>query len=298
MKQLAALAFALLVPAFASAQYNSYRAYAAGTAPSYEGLWWNASESGWGLSVAHQGDTIFAVWYTFDRDGSPMWLVVPDAELSNENMDDMTGMGDMEMMMGMSRNPPIYTGSMYRSSMAAGKLVMTDVGMATIMFKDKDHAVFAYSVGNVMGTKDVTRMVYAASGASACTLGGAKGATDNYQDLWFNPADTGWGVNIVHQGDVMFGTYFTYDASGKGEWLVVPDAARSGGFAYTGTLARATGPSFAAPWDASKVHVSQVGSATFRFDGQGATFNAVRDGVAQTKPMMRMQFGAPASVCH
>ncbi|HEX7273240.1 MAG TPA: hypothetical protein VF420_13935, partial [Casimicrobiaceae bacterium] len=35
----------------------------------YEGLWWAApagSESGWGVNFAHQGDTIFASWFTYD----------------------------------------------------------------------------------------------------------------------------------------------------------------------------------------------------------------------------------------
>ncbi len=33
----------------------------------YQGLWWNApagSESGWGINFAHQGDTLFATWFT------------------------------------------------------------------------------------------------------------------------------------------------------------------------------------------------------------------------------------------
>jgi len=105
-------------------------------------------------------------------------------------------------------------------------------------------------------------------------------------------------VNIAHQGDIVFGTYFTYDATGKGEWFVVPDALKSGSGTYTGTLARATGPSFEGAWDSSKVHVAAVGSATFRFGGSNATFDATREGAAQTRPMMRMQFAAPATVCH
>ena len=35
----------------------------------YTGLWWAAptgSESGWGIYLAHQGDTIFATWFTYD----------------------------------------------------------------------------------------------------------------------------------------------------------------------------------------------------------------------------------------
>ena len=42
MKRLFILAFALLLPALGWAQYNSYRNYANGMAPSYAGLWWNA----------------------------------------------------------------------------------------------------------------------------------------------------------------------------------------------------------------------------------------------------------------
>ena len=44
----------------------------------YQGMWWNApagSESGWGINFAHQGDTIFATWFTFGLDGKPLWLV-------------------------------------------------------------------------------------------------------------------------------------------------------------------------------------------------------------------------------
>ncbi|TMG87516.1 MAG: hypothetical protein E6H78_01000, partial [Betaproteobacteria bacterium] len=44
---------------------------AAGPA-NYEGLWWKSpaeSESGWGINFAHQGDTIFATWFTYDLTG-------------------------------------------------------------------------------------------------------------------------------------------------------------------------------------------------------------------------------------
>ena len=297
VKRLAALAFALLAPVLASAQYNSFMNYAAGTAPSYEGLWWNSAESGWGLSIAHQGDVLFAVWYTFDHDGSPMWLVMPDAQLANDDMGDMTGMGDMEMMMGMTRNPPMYTGTLYRSSMASKKLVMTEVGMGTVLFKDRNHGVFAYTVGDVAGSKEVTRMVFDAA-APSCSLGGAKGAAENYSDLWFNPAETGWGLNLVQQGDIVFGTYFTYDAQGKGEWLVMPDARKSGS-TYSGVLARAHGPAFDAPWDSSKVSVTPIGSGSMSFQSPAlGSFNLMQDGAPYARSLVRMQFAAPATVCH
>ena len=35
--------------------------------------------------------------------------------------------------------------------------------------------------------------------------------------LWWDLADaeSGWGINIAHQGDIIFVTWYTYDASGK-----------------------------------------------------------------------------------
>src|SRR6266567_5634406 len=45
----------------------------------YDGLWWASpagSESGWGVNFAHQGDIIFASWFTYDLAGKGLWLVM------------------------------------------------------------------------------------------------------------------------------------------------------------------------------------------------------------------------------
>jgi hypothetical protein len=304
VKRLAALAIVALLPAIGWAQYNSYTSYATGTAPSYEGLWWNSAESGWGVSIAHQGDILFAVWYTFDHDGNPMWLVMPDARLSNDDMGDMTGMMDM-MMMGSMRNPPIYTGTLYRSSGPAfssehfdrNAVGVTEVGMGTLMFKNASSGVFAYTVGNVAQSKNITRLVYGAS-APECLLGGAKSSVENYQDLWWNPAESGWGVNIAHQGDTLFATWYTYDAHGNGLWLSMSNTAKSGASTYSGPVLRASGPPFDSAWDSSKVKLAQVGEATFSFDAAGrGTFRYSVDGVSQAKSIQRLVYSVPASVC-
>jgi hypothetical protein len=297
VKRLAALAFALLCPVFGWAQYNSYIAFAAGTAPSYEGLWWNPSESGWGVSIAHQGDTLFAVWYTYDHDGSPMWLFMPDAQLVGDDMETSMGMMDMGMM-GMPRVSPMYSGSLYRSSISGGKVSVAEVGMATFLFKGRDSGVFAYTVGNVSQSKNISRMVFAAGGTE-CTVGGSKaGGIENYQDLWWNPAASGWGVNLAQQGDAVFATYYTYDASGKGEWYLMSNSLRVGA-SYFGPLLRASGPSFDSAWDVSKVSLSQVGTATFTFDAAGrGNFDYTINGLRQGSPIQRMAFSGPASVCY
>ena len=49
------------------------------SATNYQDMWWAApagSEAGWGINLTHQGDTIFAAWFTYDHDHTPMWLVV------------------------------------------------------------------------------------------------------------------------------------------------------------------------------------------------------------------------------
>src|SRR6185369_15321781 len=46
-----------------------------GGSANYTALYWNANESGWGLNVNHQSDTIFATLFDYDATGKAMWLV-------------------------------------------------------------------------------------------------------------------------------------------------------------------------------------------------------------------------------
>jgi hypothetical protein len=85
------------------------------------------------------------------------------------------------------------------------------------------------------------------------------GATSfNLQALWWRaPAasESGWGVNITHQGNILFVTWFTYDLDGSGMWLVMSEGAKTGDNTYSGTLFRTTGPAFnSVPFEPSRVH--------------------------------------------
>ena len=46
-------------------------------AANYTDLWWNADESGWGVTLVHQNDKVFGVWYVYDASGKPLWIVMP-----------------------------------------------------------------------------------------------------------------------------------------------------------------------------------------------------------------------------
>ena len=45
----------------------------------------------------------------------------------------------------------------------------------------------------------------------------------NYQGMWAVPnlAEAGWGINFTHQDDLIFASWFTYDANGKPWWLTM-----------------------------------------------------------------------------
>jgi hypothetical protein len=163
-----------------------------------------------------------------------------------------------------------------------------------------------YTVNGVTQTKPIARYIYAA--APTCTMGGTAPATPNYGDLWWrSEAESGWGVNIVHQGDILFATWFTYEAGGtaaapaKGMWLVMSNGDKTGTGVYTGGLQRTTGPnpfSNSVAFDPNLVQRTTVGDATFTFtDADNGTFRYTVNNVTQTKPIQRLRYSSPATVC-
>lgn len=124
----------------------------------------------------------------------------------------------------------------------------------------------------------------------------------NVQGLWWrSPAgsESGWGLNLVQQGTILFVTWFTYDSDGSGLWLVMSDARRTAANTYAGTIYRTTGPAFSAvPFDSSRVVVTPVGSGTLSFtDADNGTFAYNVNGVSQAKPITRLVFATPVSTC-
>ena len=257
-------------------------------APNVQGLWWkDASESGWGVNLTQQGDVLFATWFTYDENGHGMWLVMSRGErVGNAS----------------------YEGTLYRTRGPAfnavpfdpAQVVATPVGSAAFSFTDADHGLFRYTVNGVTGAKPITRQVFSTL-TPTCTLGGAAGGLPNYQDLWWSRggAESGWGINVTHQGDTLFVTWFTYAADGSGQWLVGSSFKRAGNGTYAGTLYRTDGPPLnSAAWDSSRVAVAAAGNATLTFsDADNGTFAYTLDGISQSKPIARQVFSSPKTVC-
>jgi hypothetical protein len=254
--------------------------------PNYQGLWWAsppASESGWGLNVAHQGDVAFATWFTYNAAGQGWWLVM----VANKTAEG-TYAGDLFETAG-----PAFSAVPFDPAQVA----RTPVGRATLAFRDLDNGTLRYTLKGVSQVKYITREVFGP--LPTCTYSAQPelaGAT-NYTDLWWVPsgAESGWGVNLTHQGDVIFATWFTYGADGAPLWLAATATHASNG-TYSGTLVRTAGPPFsAASFDPSKVKRIPSGAISFAFaSGNAATMTYTLDGVTQTKSITRQVFFPPS----
>jgi hypothetical protein len=97
--------------------------------------------------------------------------------------------------------------------------------------------------------------------AAAASLGASAG---QFTDLWWNPDESGWGVNVVQQLETAFVTLFVYAADGRPTWYVAPNALvtaySAGGLPlFEGTLYRTRGPWHAGPFDPASVEVAEAG---------------------------------------
>jgi hypothetical protein len=51
---------------------------------------------------------------------------------------------------------------------------------------------------------------------------GANPFSPDASDLWWNSAESGWGVNIVQQSNILFATFFLYGPDARARWYVAP----------------------------------------------------------------------------
>ena len=260
--------------------YN-LRLHAATVDRNYTDLWWNPAESGWGVNFNHQGHILFGTLFTYGDDGRPMWLVMSNGA----RQPDGSYQGELYRATGPAFNAVPFTG-----------VALQPVGNMRVSFATADSGTLTYSVDGRQVTKQITRQAF--STQPTCTWSGFdRSYAGNYQDLWWNPAESGWGVNIAHQGDILFATLFTYGPDRQGTWYVMSEGRRNITGAYTGTLYRASGPAFDAnPW--RPVALAAVGTMTFSFNGgNAATLTYSVDGTSVTKQVERQVFSNPKTSC-
>jgi hypothetical protein len=255
----------------------------------YTALWWNPAESGWGVNLNHQGNTIFSTLFTYDAAGSPLWLVMSGGTLQ---ADGSTYSGTLYRTTGPTFNANPFT--------PIGAANITPVGTMSLKFSGATTGTLSYTYNGTPVTKPVQVQVYGSRAASCLPTIGSRASLTNYQDLWWNPNESGWGVNVTHQDNTLFATLFDYDAAGKGLWLVMSAGVKQADGSFLGDLYQTTGSAFnAQPFlPLTSANITKVGTMRFSFsDGNTGTLAYTVNGVSVSKAITRQVFSSPVPAC-
>jgi hypothetical protein len=121
-----------------------------------------------------------------------------------------------------------------------------------------------------------------------CTPAWADGNLGSmFSDLWWNRTESGWGLTVDHEDQVMFITVYIYRADTSPYWVVATlDHVGGSHHTFTGDLYETKGPWFGGPFN--PVTPRRVGTATFTAaDPLHATLNYTVDGTPVSKTIER-----------
>jgi hypothetical protein len=132
--------------------------------------------------------------------------------------------------------------------------------------------------------------------AAAFTVDTSPTTPTNVTGLWWNPNESGWGINLIQESNIVFMTMFTYDGNGTPTWFVASSCAVSAG-GCTGDLYRVSGGTQATrPWVSGRTAVATVGSfAVTFFDNSNASITYSIDGVSSSRNVVRQIFAGSST---
>ncbi len=235
----------------------------------YSGLWWNASESGWGINFTQRGNNVFVAWYTYDASGNPKWYVASNCALVGTSCS-----GSLYEV-----NGPHFFGVAFNPALA----VVTQPGTIQLSFQDTGRGSMTYTLNGQTRNVAITRQL---------TQGAAAGSLVDYTDLWWNSGESGWGAAITQYGSQMFLAWYVYDAAGKPAWYVASNCALNvAGNGCSGTLYRTTGPAFGPTFNPTQVQVFTAGTVSLDFsDGNNGRLSYSVNGTSSSKAITRQLF--------
>lgn len=118
--------------------------------------------------------------------------------------------------------------------------------------------------------------------------------------LWWNPNESGWGIDFTQRGAAIFAAWFTYDASGKPMWYVASDCVGASGSSGTcnGTLYQVSGPAFfGTSFNPQQVNEAAAGNLSVSFqDTSNASMTYTVAGQTRTVAITRQPVGVGSTV--
>jgi hypothetical protein len=257
-----------------SACNASLNASAAPLSPAaLSGMWWNSSESGWGIAFLQRRNVMFGAWYTYDAAGKPKWYVAPNCSLPDGNTGTSGSCtGSLYQVTG-----PTFFGGTFNPSLEQ----VAAAGTLNMAFQNANSATMNWTVNGQSRSVPIIRQVFA-SGTTPPAI--------DYTDLWWNPNESGWGMVMTQQYGVMFFAWYVYDASGNPVWYVAPNCPLSGS-SCTSDVYGTTGPPLGPTFDPNAVHATKAGTISANFiDANNASITYTVNGVTATKAITRETF--------
>lgn len=180
------VAFASLASSLAAAAVT-----VADRSPFAQGFWWNNQRPGSGFEMFNAAGTAMVTWYTYEASGSAVWYTAqgPVATLGQDEWPLLR-----HRWVNGAKAPAVMVGSV--------KVTLSSSESATFAWKITDA-----TAGPGSGTHTIVPFIQS----------GVLREVDR-SGTWFDPANSGWGLSLLEQGDVVGGALFTYDPTGEPTW--------------------------------------------------------------------------------
>ncbi len=114
----------------------------------------------------------------------------------------------------------------------------------------------------------------------------------NFTDIWWNPAESGWGLAVTQELGAIFAAWYVYDANGRPMWYVAPNCnVAANGTSCSSPVYKTTGPVFGSTFDPHQVVAMEAGTMTLTFsDANNGVLTYTVDGFTGTKTITRQIF--------
>ena len=156
--------------------------------PFTQGHWWDSYRPGSGFEIFNAADQAMAIWYTYEADGRPVWYTA-QGSLADLGRDVKWALLKHRWADG-RKQPP------------------TEVGTLRLEVHNPEQIRVHWTIGTAFGYADIVPFV----------VSGVRNEVD-HTGSYFDPANSGWGLTLTQQGDVLGGVLYTYDASGAPTWV-------------------------------------------------------------------------------
>ena len=132
-------------------------------------------------------------------------------------------------------------------------------------------------------------LIFALVAVGAIGNSWATSENTDVSDIWWSPAEGGWGMQLVNTGSFVFATVFIYGTDGKPTWIT-GELGKTGAEpdTFAGAAYVNAGSYFGGPWNPAAATYRQVGTMTFVLNSVNAgqlTYSV--DGVVVNKSVQR-----------